>query len=107
MRLRLVLADDHQIVRQGLEAILRAEADLELVGQAATGPEAIDLAERLRPDVAVLDLMMPGRNGLEVVGEVVRRSPGTRVIVLSMHSNEAYVVAALRAGASGYVLKDS
>ena len=107
MTLRLVLADDHQIVRQGLEAILRAETDLRPVGEAATGPEAVDLAERLRPDVLVLDLMMPGRTGLEVVGEVVRRSPQTRVVVLSMHSNEAYVVAALRAGASGYVLKDS
>jgi DNA-binding NarL/FixJ family response regulator len=107
MPLTLLLADDHQIVRQGLRAILTAEADFRLAGEAADGPEAVRLAERLRPDVLVLDLMMPGLNGMEVTRQVRRRSPRTQVVILSMHSNEAYVVEALRAGASGYVLKES
>jgi DNA-binding NarL/FixJ family response regulator len=77
-----------------------------VVGEAAGGPEALRLVERLRPDVLVLDLMIPGLNGLEVARETARRSPQTRVVVLSMHANEAYVVEALRAGAHAYVLKD-
>jgi DNA-binding NarL/FixJ family response regulator len=103
----LVLVDDHQIVRQGLWAILKTEPDLRLVGEAADGQEALRLVERQRPDVLVLDLMLPGLNGLDVARQVARRSPGTRVVILSMHSDEAYVVEALRAGASAYVLKES
>jgi DNA-binding NarL/FixJ family response regulator len=107
MTLRLLLADDHRIVRQGLRAILQAEVDFDLVGEAADGKEALRLAERLRPDVLVLDLMMPQLNGMEVARQVRRRWPETRIVILSMHSNEAYVVEALRAGASAYVLKES
>jgi DNA-binding NarL/FixJ family response regulator len=107
MALTLMLADDHQIVRQGLKALLRTEPDLQLVGEASDGLEAVRLTERLQPQVLVLDLMMPGLNGLEVARQVSRRSPRTRVVVLSMHSDEAYVVEALRAGANGYVLKES
>jgi two-component system, NarL family, response regulator NreC len=104
--LTIVLADDHQIVRQGLQAILGTEADLQVVGAAATGLEAIRLVERLRPNVLVLDLMLPGQSGFEVARRVIRLSPQTRIVVLSMHANEAYVVEALRAGAHAYVLKD-
>jgi len=103
----LLLADDHLIVRQGLRALLARETDLRLVGEAAEGLEALRLVERLRPDVLVLDLMMPGLNGLDVARQVARRSPETRVVILSMHAHEAYVLEALLAGASAYVLKES
>jgi DNA-binding NarL/FixJ family response regulator len=103
----LLLADDHPIVRQGLRALLAAETDLRLVGEAAEGLEALRLAERLRPNVLVLDLMMPGLNGLDVARQVTRRAPETRVVILSMHAHEAYVLEALLAGASAYVLKES
>ncbi len=107
MTTTIMLADDHKIVRQGLRALLEAEADFCLVGEAGDGLEAVQLAERLRPDVLVLDLMMPGLTGMEVTLQVGKRSPQTRVIILSMHANEAYVLEALRNGAAGYVLKES
>jgi DNA-binding NarL/FixJ family response regulator len=107
MALKLLLADDHQIVRQGLRALLKTVPDFELAGEAADGLEAVRLAERLRPDVLVLDLMMPGLNGIEVARQVTRRVPRTRVVILSMHANEAYAAEALRAGALAYVLKES
>ena len=103
----IVLADDHHIVRQGLRALLEAQHDFQLVGETGDGLEAVRLAERLEPDVLVLDLMMPSLNGLEVTRQVHRRLPHTQIIILSMHSNEAYVLEALRNGATGYVLKDS
>jgi DNA-binding NarL/FixJ family response regulator len=102
-----MLADDHKIVRQGLRALLEAEPDFHLVGETGDGLEAVQLAERLCPDVLVLDLMMPGLGGLEVTLQVGKRSPQTRVIILSMHADEAYVLEALRNGAAGYVLKES
>jgi DNA-binding NarL/FixJ family response regulator len=107
MPLTLLLADDHRIVRQGLQAILQAVADFRAVGEAADGPEAVRLAERLKPDVLVLDLMLPVLNGWEVARQVSRRSPRTHIVMLSMHANEAYVLESLRAGASAYVLKDA
>ncbi len=103
---RLVLADDHQIVRQGLRALLAAEPDLDVVGEAADGLAVVSLVERLRPDVLIVDLMMPGLSGLEVTRQVRQRSPHTQVIILSMHASEAYVFEALRNGAAAYVLKD-
>jgi DNA-binding NarL/FixJ family response regulator len=103
----IVLADDHHIVRQGLRALLEANPDFRIVGEAGSGLEAVQLVERMRPKVLILDLMMPGLNGLEVTRQAVKHSPRTCVIVLSMHSNEAYVLEALRSGASAYVLKDS
>jgi len=103
----IVLADDHHIVRQGLRSLLEAEADLSVVGETGDGLEAAQLVERLRPDVLVLDLMMPGLNGLEVTRRVSQRSPQTRIVILSMHANEAHVLEALRVGAAGYVLKES
>ncbi len=107
MALTLVLADDHQIVRQGLRELLKTLPDVTLVGETADGLETVRVVEKLRPDLLILDLMMPGLNGMEVARQVTRRSPDTRIVILSMHSNEAYVVEALRAGATAYVLKES
>ena len=103
----IVLVDDHQVVRQGLRALLESESDFSITGETGDGLEAVDLVERLRPDVLVVDLMMPGLNGLEVTRQSCKRSPRTQVVILSMHSNEAYVLEALRNGAKGYVLKDA
>jgi DNA-binding NarL/FixJ family response regulator len=103
----IVLADDHHIVRQALRALLEAEPDFRIVGEAGDGREAVQLAERLRPEVLVLDLMMPGLGGLEVTRQVRQRSPQTRVVILSMYTNKAYVLEALRNGAAGYVFKKS
>jgi two-component system, NarL family, response regulator NreC len=103
----VALADDHAVVRAGLRALLSAEPDLRVVGEAADGLQAVQVAERLRPRVLVVDVMMPGLNGLEVTRQVHQRVPQTRVIVLSMHAHEPYVLEALRRGAAGYVLKDA
>jgi two-component system, NarL family, response regulator NreC len=103
----ILLADDHKVVCKGLKALLNAEADFEVVGEANDGLEAVQLAGKLRPDILLVDLMMPGLNGLEVTRQVSQHAGSTRVIVLSMHSNEAYVLEALHNGAGGYVLKQS
>lgn len=102
-----MLADDHNVVRQGLRALLEAEPDFSVVGETADGLEVDDLVGRLQPHVLVLDLMMPGMGGLEVTRQVSWHSPETRVLILSMYSNEAYVMEALRNGAAGYALKSS
>lgn len=106
MTVSLILADDHPVVRKGLRALLEAESDFRIAGEASDGREALKLVEQERPDVLIVDLMMPGLGGLEVVRQVRHRSPQTRIIVLSMHANEAYVLEALKNGAAGYVLKD-
>jgi two-component system response regulator NreC len=103
----VLLADDHPVVRLGLRALLEAEPDFQLVGEAADGLEVLPLAERLQPEVLVLDLMMPGLGGLEITRRMTEQVPRTRVVILSMHANEAYVVEALRNGAAAYVLKGS
>ena len=103
----VVLADDHRVVRDGLRALLDAEPDISVVGEAADGLEVMALVDRLQPGVLVTDLMMPGLNGLDVTREVRRRSPETRTIILSMYANEAYVLEALTNGAYGYVVKDA
>jgi len=103
----VVLADDHLIFRQGLRALLTQESDLQVVGEAGDGVAAIQLVERLQPDVLVLDLTMPGLNGHQVAQQVSQQAPSTRIVVLSMHENEAYVLQALKCGAAGYVLKGS
>ena len=105
--IRIVLADDHHVVREGLRALLETEPDFSIVGEAADGLATVDLVERLKPDVLVADLMMPSLSGLEVARQVTLRSPTTRVVILSMYANEPYVLEALRNGAAGYVLKDS
>lgn len=103
----IVLADDHQVVRQGLKALLDAEQDFRVVGEAGDGLQAIRRVELTSPRVLVLDIMMPGLNGLDVIPQVKKHSPHTQVVILSMYSNEAYVLEALSNGASAYVLKDS
>lgn len=103
----IVLADDHQILRQGLCKLLEEDPEFRVVGEAGDGLEAVELVERLKPDLLVVDLVMPGLNGLDVIRSVRQRSERTRIIVLSMHANEAHVVEALRSGASGYLLKES
>ncbi|MBI4203295.1 MAG: response regulator transcription factor [Chloroflexi bacterium] len=103
----IVVADDHSIVRHGLKALLEAESEFAIVGEAADGDEAIHLVNELTPDVLIVDMVMPGRGGLEVIDEIRNSSPGTKIVVLSMHRNEAYVQASLRNGASAYVLKGS
>lgn len=103
----IVLADDHHVVRQSFRLLLEAEPDFHVLGEAASGLEAIELVERLRPDVVIVDVMMPELNGIEVARRTKKQFPKTVIVVLSMHENEAYVVEALRAGVSAYVLKKS
>src|ERR1041384_2425658 len=103
----IVLADDHQVVRQGLRALLKVEADFSVVGEAGDGLEALQLVEQLKPNVLVLDLMMPGLNGLEVCRQLSKHLPHTHIVILSMYSNEAYVLEALGNGASAYGRQDS
>jgi DNA-binding NarL/FixJ family response regulator len=103
--IRVLIADDHPLFRDGLAALLRAGPDTELAGAAATGPEAVSLAVQERPDVVVMDLRMPGLNGIEATRRIVAASPGIAVLVLTMLDDDESVVAALRAGARGYLLK--
>ncbi len=105
MKVRILLVDDHTIVRQLLRNLLEVEPDFELVGDAENGLAALQMIEKHRPDIVLLDLMMPGLNGLEVLRRVQNRFPRTRVLVLSMHQDPSYVVRALKNGASAYVLK--
>jgi two-component system, NarL family, response regulator NreC len=105
--IRILLADDHAVVRQGFKMILNAQADMEIVGEAGNGREAVDLVERLKPDVVVMDVAMPELNGIEATRRVSEVSPHTRIIALSMHKDSVYVREVLRAGARGYLLKDS
>src|SRR5436190_2874718 len=102
----IILAEDHHLVRKGLKSLLAAEPGLNLVAEAGDGVEAAELVEKLRPDLLLLDLMIPRLHGLEVIRRV-RRSTKTKIVVVSMHSDEPYVMEALKTGAAGYVLKDS
>lgn len=104
---RIVLADDHQVVREGLRALLESEPGFEIVGETGDGLEAVRLVEQHKPHVLVVDLMMPGLNGLEVARQISQRLPRTRIVVLSMHASEPYVIEALKNGASAYVIKDA
>ena len=106
-RLRILLADDHTVVRQGLRRVLEARPEWQVVAEAGDGREAVRLAEETTPDVAILDVAMPLLNGIDAVRQIARKVPGTRLLVLSMHADEAYVTQMLRAGAAGYLLKDS
>jgi two-component system, NarL family, response regulator NreC len=101
----ILLADDHPIVRQGVRGLLESESEFEIVGEADDGRTALDLAETLKPDLAILDLMLPDLNGLEVARRILRASPHTRVAILSMYADEPHVLEALRAGAIAYILK--
>jgi two-component system, NarL family, response regulator NreC len=105
--INIILADDHQIVRKGLQAILKSEPDFEVIGEARDGLEAVQTVIKLQPDILVLDLMMDGINGLEVTRQLHKKCIKTGIVILSMHSNEAYVLEALRSGAKAYILKDN
>jgi DNA-binding NarL/FixJ family response regulator len=106
-KLRILLADDHTVVRAGLRSLLEQQPDLEVVGEAGDGRRAVELAGSLQPDVAVLDIGMPQLNGIEAARQITGSRPETAVVILSMHSDEAYVMRALKAGARAYLLKDS
>src|SRR5262249_23107766 len=101
----LVLADDHRVVLEGLKALFAAEPDLRVIGEAHDGTQVAPLVESLRPDVLVLDLMLPGASGLDVLKQLRERALPTRTVILSMHAGESWVVDSLRAGAAGYVTK--
>lgn len=103
---RVLLADDHALLRAGLRLLLQSMAGIEVVGEASDGREAIELAQTLQPDVILMDVMMPGLNGLEATARISAQKPGPRVLVLSMNAGEESVLAALRAGAVGYLLKN-
>lgn len=104
---RIVLADDHTLVRAGFRALLEDLPDVEIVAEAGDGREALQLIAAHQPDIVLLDISMPGLNGLEVAGRITREFPHIRIIILSMHAGEEYVLRALRTGAAGYLLKDA
>jgi len=106
-RLRILLGDDHAILRSGLRKIVEERSEWEVVGEASDGRAVVKLALDLEPDIVILDIGMPLLNGIEATRQIVKRLANTRVLVLSMHANEAYILQALTAGATGYVLKDS
>lgn len=106
-KIRILLADDHAVVRQGFKMILAAQPDMEIVGEAGNGREALESSGRLQPDVIVMDVAMPELNGIEATRRLADVSPRTRVLALSMHKDSVYVREILRAGARGYLLKDS
>lgn len=106
-QIRVILADDHAVVRAGLRAVLGAAKDIEVVSEATSGREAVALAERLRPDVVVMDLSMADGDGLTATRELVAKGPTPRVLVLTMHAEEEYLVQALQAGATGYLVKSA
>ena len=106
-KIRIVLADDHSVVRQGFRRILEAQADMEIVGEASNGREALETATKLSPDVVVMDVAMPELNGIEATRRMGEAAPRTRVLALSMHKDSVYVREILRAGARGYLLKDA
>ena len=105
--MRVLLADDHGIVRRGMKALLELEPGLEIAGEAADGPETLRLCEALRPDLAIVDIAMPRLNGIEVTARALKQDPRLKVIILSMYADEAYVVRALSAGARAYLLKEA
>ncbi|MGW8367406.1 MAG: response regulator [Gammaproteobacteria bacterium] len=105
--IRVLLAEDHTLVRAGIRALLDSFDGITVVGEASDGREAARQARELQPDVILMDIAMPGLNGLEATSRIARTCPGTRVLILTMHSNEEYVVQALRAGASGYLVKEA
>ncbi len=105
--LRIILADDHTIVRQGLRRIIEEHPDWQVIAEASDGREAVRLANELEPDVIILDITMPLLTGIEATAQITRRSPNVRVLILSMHADEAFITRSVQAGARGYLLKDS
>jgi two-component system response regulator NreC len=107
MSIRILLADDHTVMRDGLRALLERQPDIEVVAEAADGRECVRLAEEQSPDVVVMDIAMPNMNGIEATRRIMTDRPCTAIVILSMHQDESYVLRALKAGAKGYLLKDS
>ncbi|HEV8540887.1 MAG TPA: response regulator transcription factor [Verrucomicrobiae bacterium] len=107
MSVHIVIADDHKLMREGLSSLLGQQGDIVVIGQANNGREAVQLTERLDPDVVVMDVSMPDLNGIDATRHIISRRPRTKVIALSMHSDRQFVAEMFRAGASGYLLKDS
>lgn len=107
MPIRILLADDHTVVRDGLRALLEKQPDMSVVAEAADGRESIRLAEEQTPDVVIMDIAMPSLNGIEATRRILASNPETAVVILSMHQDESYVLRSLKAGAKGYLLKDS
>jgi DNA-binding NarL/FixJ family response regulator len=105
--IRIILADDHAVMRRGLRLLLEQQKDFEIVGEASDGREAVKLAETLKPDIAVLDITMPNLNGIEAARQITAKQLGVSIVVLSMHADESFVLRALKAGARGYLLKES
>ncbi|RME09810.1 MAG: DNA-binding response regulator [Ardenticatenia bacterium] len=105
MNIRILIADDHGVLRAGLRALLNAEEEIEVVGEAADGVEAVRLVETLKPDIVLMDISMPGMNGLEATRLIRERAPDTRVLILSVHEDETLLQEAIRAGAAGYIIK--
>lgn len=105
MPIRVVLADDHILIRAGLRALLHSLPNIEVIAEASDGHEAVEVIARHQPDVVIMDIGMPGLNGVDSTRRIVKQFPGTRVVILSMHANEEYVGRALEAGAMGYLLK--
>jgi DNA-binding NarL/FixJ family response regulator len=105
MTIRIVLVDDHQMLRDGLRTIVNLNEEFEVVGEAADGRKAIELASSLRPDVVVMDVVMPGMNGIEATQQILTESPETKIVALSVYTDKRYVTRMLEAGATGYVLK--
>lgn len=106
-KVRILIADDHAIIRRGLKTLLEHEADFEVIGEAADGRGAVELARRDAPDVAVLDIGMPNLNGIEAARQISKESNSVQIVMLTVHSDECYLLSALKAGACGYVLKSS
>jgi DNA-binding NarL/FixJ family response regulator len=106
-RITVLLAEDHMIVREGLRALLEAERDIEVIGEARTGRQAVQLARRLRPDVVVMDIAMPLLNGLEATRRILKAVPATRVLILSAHGDDEYIRQAVMLGAAGYLIKQT
>ena len=106
-RVKVLLVDDHTLVRQGLRKILTADPEIEIIGEAGDGESAIETAKRLRPSVVVMDIGLPGMNGIDATAHITRDIQGVNVLILSMHADEMYVRQGLKAGAHGYLLKDS
>ncbi|HEX6690973.1 MAG TPA: response regulator transcription factor, partial [Burkholderiales bacterium] len=105
--MKVLIADDHPVVRQGLRQMLAVESDLTVVGEARNGQEVVELSRKVPWEVAVLDYNMPGKNGLELIKELRQRYPGRAVLILSMYPEDRYAVRALKAGAAGYLTKES
>lgn len=106
-KIKILVSDDHNLVRQGIVALLNVESGLEVIGEASDGFEAVRLAKKLNPDIVIMDLSMPNLNGLEATHQIKRDVPNVKVLILTQHENEEYVIQIIKAGASGYVLKTS